>query len=248
MTEQRAVELMFGDTPSANIQEYIEAIKVAKSVLGTNYTSEQLRNWILVTKYPFLLPRQWNSERLCYELPHDYKYEFTHLDDMPNGWRKAFGEMMCEEIMNALDAYGGAAGYTIEQIKEKYGHLRWYAYPNYSDVEDVIAKYSELSGNICCVCGKPDVPMTGHTYYLPLCKKCYCTPDKYVIKDMSEAEIQEFWVSHEKDWDAWNADRQNEMSDTYFVVRWSKDGGNETETYDISSTATKIRKRYYGKD
>ena len=48
----------------------------------------------LVKKYPFLLPRnRWTGK-----VPKEYDYSYTELDDMPDGWRKAFGEQMCEEI------------------------------------------------------------------------------------------------------------------------------------------------------
>ena len=69
----------------------------------------------LVEEYPFLIPRN----RFTDEIPDDYDYTYTELDDMPDGWRKAFGEQMCAEIKEALgpDIYD----YRVIQIKEKYG-------------------------------------------------------------------------------------------------------------------------------
>lgn len=52
----------------------------------------------LTEKYPFLIPRnRWTDV-----ISKDYDYTYTELDAMPDGWRWAFGEQMCEEIRNAL--------------------------------------------------------------------------------------------------------------------------------------------------
>ena len=53
----------------------------------------------LVEKYPFLLPRnRWTGN-----VPADYDYSYTELDAMPDGWRKAFGEQMGQEIAEELE-------------------------------------------------------------------------------------------------------------------------------------------------
>lgn len=55
-------------------------------------------NKALIERFPFLLPRnRWTDE-----IPDDFNYDYTELDAMPNGWRIAFGEQMCEEIAEAL--------------------------------------------------------------------------------------------------------------------------------------------------
>lgn len=125
MTEKQASEIMektiINGTPHPNTLEYIEALNISIDILGTNYTRDQLKNWILINKYPFLMPKYWNPETMQYEIDEDYKYNFTLLDEMPDGWRKAFGEMMCEEIYNALVDCNGLDDYKVEQIKEKFG-------------------------------------------------------------------------------------------------------------------------------
>ena len=82
-------------------------------------TKQQEENKRLVERFPFLLPRsRWT------DLPEeDYDYSWTELDAMPDGWRKAFGEMMCSEIKCALLSVSQEAldNYRIVQIKEKYG-------------------------------------------------------------------------------------------------------------------------------
>ena len=248
MTEKQAQEIMekVRDTgsPLPNIAEYSEALKITYNVLGNDYTNEQLDNWILIGKYPFLMPTYWNRETMQYEVDKDYKYSFTLLDEMPDGWKKAFGEMMCEEIYNALVKCNGLNDYRIEQIKEKFGQLRWYGYPSYKEVEEIIDKYSVLSENICIICGKPDVPMTGYDWVYPLCKKCYCTPNDYRKGDMTKEELKEFWDDRKKDWEVYN-NKDNTMVNSYSIRKWSKEKDDiETIEYDISETANKIRSKW----
>lgn len=59
----------------------------------------------------------------------------------------------------------------IYQIKEKYGTLRIYL-GNYIDgVDDIVAKYEDLSGEICEMCGNiGDISISG-SWYKTLCEK-----------------------------------------------------------------------------
>lgn len=121
MTEKEAQEIMektiINGVPHPNTLEYMEALEISIDILGADYTREQLKNWILCGKYPFLIPRyDWSQEII-----KDYDYTSTYLDDMPDGWRKAFGEMMCEEIKQELVRCNYLNEYRILQIKEKYG-------------------------------------------------------------------------------------------------------------------------------
>lgn len=58
-----------------------------------------LKNKKLCKRYPFLIVRDWNDK--------PFSYEFTYLDDMPEGWKKAFGMDMCEDIRKVLIKGGG---------------------------------------------------------------------------------------------------------------------------------------------
>ena len=111
----------------------------------------------LVEKYPFLLPRKrWTGE-----VPKDYDYSYTELDDMPDGWRKAFGEQMCEEIKQELEEKGILHQYRISQIKEKYGELCWYDFGCTTKIlREIIPKYEKLSTRTCIKCGKPATRIT----------------------------------------------------------------------------------------
>ena len=56
--------------------------------------SNKESNQKLIERFPFLIPRnRWTGK-----VPEDYDYSYTELDSMPDGWRKAFGEQMCEDI------------------------------------------------------------------------------------------------------------------------------------------------------
>ena len=247
MTEKQASEIMektiVQGVPHANTLEYMEALEISIDKLGTDYTRDQLKNWILINKYPFLMPKYWNRNTMQYEIDDNYNYTFTELDAMPDGWRKAFGEMMCEEIYNALVECDGLNNYRIGEIKEKFGSLRWCSYPSYKEVSKVIDKYSVLSENICIICGKPDVPMTNNGWSSPFCKKCFTTPDDWYKKEYPE-DIERWSEFRTEDWEKYNYESNNKMVDSYIVKSWSKEYGEKTTIYDISETANKIRAKW----
>jgi hypothetical protein len=84
--------------------------------------SNKESNQKLIERFPFLIPRnRWTGK-----VPEDYDYSYTELDSMPDGWRKAFGEQMCEDIRDELVHAEYLNQYRISQIKEKYGTLCWY--------------------------------------------------------------------------------------------------------------------------
>ena len=94
--------------------------------------------------------KQYNKE-LCEKYPfleYDDEYLGTWLDDMPNGWRLAFGIEFCEELRNELIKYDFLEKFRILQLKEKYAEMRCYSngYPEGSKVDEIIEKYTDLSG------------------------------------------------------------------------------------------------------
>ena len=127
------------------------------------------RNKLLIEKYPWLLPRnRWTDEVI-----EDYDYTYTELDDMPYGWRVAFGEQMCEELQKALDMMDPeeAKKFRVVQIKEKYGSLRFY--PNWvtDQIAEILYKYSVMSEHICISCGAPATKMS-LGWICPWCDSC----------------------------------------------------------------------------
>ena len=135
--------------------------------------------------YPFLIPtNRFSGKRVnCGEkgfwpgspdeIP-EWDYEYTELDDMPDGWRIAFGEQMCAEIKQALLDEGGEKlldEYRIVQIKEKYGSLRWYDAWTTDRIQQIIEKYENLSMRTCIDCGRPATRIS-RGWIAPYCDKC----------------------------------------------------------------------------
>ena len=76
----------------------------------------------LIKKYPWLMPRnRWTDT-----ISKDYDYSYTELDEMPEGWRIAFGDQMVEEIHRQLVKFNYVNDFRITQIKEKWGSLQFY--------------------------------------------------------------------------------------------------------------------------
>lgn len=136
----------------------------------TDITKE--KNKRLVEKHPYLIPTdEYTSKPL-----DNYDYSSTLLDDMPPGWKIAFGERMCDEITEILKQYDYLDKYKVVQVKEKFGQLRWYddgSLPDgeYGKINDVLMKYEHLSERTCVCCGKPATKMsTG--WISPYCDEC----------------------------------------------------------------------------
>lgn len=188
----------------------------------------KIRNKKLVKKYPWLKPYHvWSGKPF-----KDYDYSYTWLDDMPDGWRKAFGMMMVKEIDEVLQKCNYQNLYKVVQVKEKYGSLRWYdnGVPHiiYDEYSQIINKYYYLSENICVICGKPDVYMTFSGWDYPLCERCWS-------KHINDTRLYKDVIS-DKD--------TGRMADTYTIRRFDKDNGSTDITYDIHETADKIRRNY----
>lgn len=140
------------------------------------------RNKRLVEKFPFLEPRNtWTGERF-----EDYDYSYTELDGMPIGWRKAFGEQMCEEIAEALRKAGQLDTYRIIEVKEKWGYLHWYDAGAPDEVYRIIEKYENISARTCVVCGKPATKLS-KGWVLPWCNACAETQEHETFFDISRS-------------------------------------------------------------
>jgi len=162
------------------------------------------QNKELIEKYPWLHPHDsinhgsmWLDAEKNKLWDEHYDYSFTQLDDMPDGWNYTFGEQMCEEILQALKLDGiDPKNYHVEQVKEKYGSLRWYDSGRSPRIHKIVSKYEDLSEHICANCGMPATHMTrGWIGYY--CKDCaskinekagrnYCVPIEVDIDDSEE--------------------------------------------------------------
>lgn len=122
----------------------------------------------LIKEFPFLLPRN----RFTGEVMSGYDYDFTELDAMPDGWRKAFGLEMCREIKDYLIKHNFPLDqYRIMDIKEKYGTLCWYDNGHPKGMDEIISKYEDLSMCYCINCGEP-VRYVTKGYICFICEQC----------------------------------------------------------------------------
>lgn len=129
--------------------------------------SLQEKNKGLVEKYPFLLPAHDDNGNPV----KDYDYTYTWLDFMPEGWRKAFGEQMCEEILQALQEDNCLDEYEVVEVKEKFGFLHWYDFGGTDKVYKVIDRYEVISARTCVMCGAPATKLS-RGWICPYCDSC----------------------------------------------------------------------------
>lgn len=149
-----------------------------------------MTNKELINKFPFLeIRNRWTGEVTNDE-------EFTELDAMPVGWRKAFGEKMCEEIQNELNSMDPvlANNYRILDIKEKYGSLRWNTNWTTMEINKIVQKYEELSEKTCIDCGAPATKIS-KGWIEPYCDECA----KKVIKCDNLINIEDYFNEEDKD-------------------------------------------------
>ena len=198
-----------------------------------NLKRERIRNKKLCKQYPWLIPRNsWTGEICWIKKPYDH----TELDDMADGWRKAFGDIWCEEMHKALVECNFVDGFRIDQMKEKFGELRCYVNNYAPPIDHIINAFEVISQHVCIKCGQLDVPIINdYGWYLPLCKKCYEQTAGYISKlnrvsyedRLLEAEIEE---------------DDMKIPESYTIRRWSKDKDDtEDIVYDISDLVAKIR-------
>lgn len=130
----------------------------------------------LCERYPFLIT-MWDYDEDWNATPSkNYDYEWTFLDDIPKGWKKAFGVQMCEELRDILIEADYLDKYQVVQAKEKYGVLRIYdnGVPEsiYDKYHAWLVKYEALSRDTCICCGKPG-KMRTDGWISPWCDECY---------------------------------------------------------------------------
>ena len=158
-----------------SVKDYLDAyMDSARLVPQDPHSREVVRcyNRDLLNRYPWL--RITSKYTYTGELTDPNTCEYTWADDIPSGWRLAFGDQMIEELNRLIDKYD-VKEYSIEQIKEKFGELCWYdsGFPKegrdeYLAWED---KYTDLSYRTCICCGKPAKYRT-KGWIVPVCKEC----------------------------------------------------------------------------
>ena len=95
------------------------------------------------------------------------------IQEIPQGWRKAFGKEMYDELSAMIEAQSDVIdNYEVIQVKEKFGELRWYDENGTTQTDEIIDKYSEISSRTCIVCGKPATRIT-LGWVCPYCTECF---------------------------------------------------------------------------
>lgn len=125
-----------------------------------------MTNKELVKRYPYLLPRNvWTDE-----VPEDYDYNWTRLDEIEDGWQDLFLKM-CEEIREPLIKADYLDKFRFSQIKSKWGKACFYHFGAPEEVCNIIRKYEILSARTCIQCGNPAVKVTTG-WIEPYCINC----------------------------------------------------------------------------
>lgn len=117
--------------------------------------------------------------------------KWTMLNNLPKGWRKTFVTDFQEELKTTLEDTGLIDDYRVFDCKEKYGQLEWDDFYGCKETDIIVAKYKELSANICAGCGKPDVPMTDHKgWIMPLCEDCFHGTHEEYMKAIEKSPLR----------------------------------------------------------
>lgn len=131
----------------------------------------RVKNFFFCLKYPFWKATNvWTGKFIG--------YGFTWYDDIPEGWRIAFGKDLSDDIKRIgkryLKSHKGKRWKDVvqfQQIKEKYGTLRIYA-TAVEPLQELFTTYEYLSMGYCIHCGRPAAYITeGWVEYIcPYCQ------------------------------------------------------------------------------
>jgi len=123
-------------------------------------------------KYEWLILRNDFTDEPILDDDGNYMSWEESIDD---GWYKAFGEQMIDELNELLVKYNYVNEFRFMQIKEKFGQIRIYSnslpidlYDEYLEWE---RKYEKLSAGTCIKCGEHSTHFT-KGWILPLCDEC----------------------------------------------------------------------------
>ena len=125
-------------------------------------------NEILTEEFPFI---KEEKEEVITEYVKEYLNIRTWLDEIPDGWRKAFGLNLLYDLKEALALDGTSDEFAFLEIKEKYGALRITATGCGEKTNEVIEKYGKLSKYYCVYCGKKAKFIT-QSWICPWCEEC----------------------------------------------------------------------------
>lgn len=96
---------------------------------------------------------------------------FPAFLDVSPGWFPLIIEL--DELLVSYDP-----NYTLQQVKEKFGGLRWYfeptSYdlPNYGEMRRIVSQYESLSMLTCEMCGRAGDLRINRGWQYTRCSKC----------------------------------------------------------------------------
>ena len=174
----------------------------------------QLTLAMVDARYPFMkIDESWRYGSDKHKRPDDdYVTDIrSHIMALDDGWLRSFGIYICEDIRDVLVEYGligddgkfiDGVDYIVEQIKEKFGTLRWYAslvaydddiigdatVDEVNDRLDLIVTAYELISSVTCIsCGTHEGIRFTRGWISPTCYKCYAKNEL----DMYDNQIYE---------------------------------------------------------
>ena len=203
--------------------------------------SSKIFNKALVERYPWLKPYDlWTGKPI-----ENYDFEETFFEDIPKGWRIAFGLQMMEDIRDELIRVSCIDNFRVDQIKEKFGGLRFYygGVPRESNISHIVEAYSLISESICIKCGKLDVPMVNSGWISPYCRDCW----NGILQHHLEYYKREDKEADKKYLAANNYEKLTKGNDPKIpeVLRWREGDPNGPgwidKSWDISGIVKRIR-------
>lgn len=109
-----------------------------------------IKNFFLILKYPFLTIYNWDGSPVSF----NERFDYTWYDDIPTGWKKAFGKQLLKELRIVCKKEGCLKDFKITEIKEKWYRLRIYTSFYNEKIISILDKYEDLSGHYCISCGR----------------------------------------------------------------------------------------------
>lgn len=148
----------------------------------------------LAEEFPFMRRKQSLQEQEANGRIYDLYGAFGC--DIGDGWYELLRDM-CKEITEAYQKAGEPINLVVDQVKEKFGTLRFYYHfegqgqPSHADpsggqvmrfraeennlrneISAAVCKATERSGSVCEKCGKPGALREGR-WILTLCDDCH---------------------------------------------------------------------------
>lgn len=188
------------------------------------------KNIALCKQYPFLLPNNIKE--------NNYNGSWTKLDEMPDGWRITFAELLCEDLCSELNRINYLDSYKIIEIKEKYGKLCWYSEmsPYNTKLSSIIEKWEHISQFVCPICGSiENVFITDEFWRASICLSCAEKQEKIFgnklkLKNNEEIptkKVKKIYNSKEKKFEIKIIDCYNEWNKLLSVVKGKKEANCE---------------------